>query len=58
MYEVSGTNLNYVHAERRVEDLSAAVFKEYMRTQMLDGRELEVSFDDFPHYLRYVVPET
>lgn len=30
-----------------------AVFKEDVHAAILDGREIEVSFDNFPYYLRY-----
>lgn len=30
-----------------------AVFKEDVHAAILDGRELDVSFDNFPYYLRY-----
>ncbi|XP_074346358.1 uncharacterized protein LOC141685136 [Apium graveolens] len=40
-----------VNTERQVEDLSDAVCKEYIHKELLDGRDVEVSFNDFPYYL-------
>lgn len=34
--------------------LRCAVFKEDIHAGILDGKEIQVSFDDFPYYLRYV----
>lgn len=33
-----------------------AVFKEEVQAAILDGREIDVSFDNFPYYLRYISP--
>lgn len=34
--------------------LRCAVFKEDIHAGILDGKEIQVSFDDFPYYLRYL----
>ena len=33
--------------------LRCAVFKEDIHAGIIDGKDIEVSFDDFPYYLRY-----
>lgn len=36
--------------------LRCAVFKDDIRAGILDGKSIQVSFDDFPYYLRYDFP--
>lgn len=30
-----------------------SVFREQIQATIIDGKDIEVSFDDFPYYLRY-----